>query len=162
MAATINVAGASPVYVDTGSAHALELLGYTADGCEIDFPGYFLDVPVDDHGGESGDPADVQYMGDTARIQLNLTKWDEAVADKIRPRLYGGSVGVVGTRGSLMIGGALTYRLLINSPTRPYNFPVVIFRDAHRINKGTKYSTWVNGGVAYPNASSVLYNATTS
>jgi hypothetical protein len=163
MAAIINVAGATPISVDTGGSHALEVLGLTRDGGMVTFEPYMLDIHTDGEGGENGAPADVQFLGEVAKIHLEFTKWDEAVADKIRPRAYGGTAGTVPTLGQLMIGGSLTYRLLLFSTTRPYNFPIVMFRDPHEINKGTKYSTWTIDATAYRNQTTgVLYNATTS
>lgn len=162
MAAAIQVAGLATIKVDTGSSNALETLGITRNGAEITDNGYFLDVHTDTDGGDDGPPTDIQYLGQTATIRLELTKYDEAVAAKLRPRLYGGTDGVVGTVGSLLIGGSKTYRLLIHSVTDPYNFPVVVFREPIEINKGTKFSTLLIVGTAYRNGSSVLRNATTS
>ena len=162
MAAAIQVAGLATITVDTGSAHALETLGYTQNGASVRFNGFFLDVHTDENGGDDGPPTDVQYLGETADITLDFTKFDTTVADKIRPRIYGGSAGTVGSVGTLMSGSSSTYRLCINSPTTPLNFPVVIFREPIEINKGTKYSTWRLVGTAYKNGSNVLYNATVS
>src|SRR5689334_12322882 len=123
----IQVAGATPIRIDTGTSHSLETLGLTRDGGTVRFDPYVLDIHTDGEGGESGPPADVQYLGETAQIHLELTKWDEAVADKIRPRLYGGTAGIVAPAGTLMIGSGLSFRLLLYSTTRPYNFPIVLF-----------------------------------
>ena len=162
MTAAIQVAGAATIKVDTGSVNALEILGWTADGAHIDFEGFFLDVPTDENGGESGPPADIQYLGETARIRLELTKWDTTVEDKITSRVRGTSAGVVATPGTLLIGGGLTTRLLILTTARPINFPVCVFREPIEINKGTKYSRLVISATAYKNGSGVLHNATTS
>lgn len=162
MAEIINVAGATPVKLGTGNAGALETLGYTRDGCQIIFDPYKVGVKTDDNGGENGPDADVQYLGETARIRLELTKWDEVIGDKIRARLNGETAGAINGVGTLWIAGGKTVRVLLHSPTRPYNFPVVIFGEPHEINKGTKYSTWVVEGTAYKNSSGLLYNAAVS
>lgn len=159
MANQVNIAGLAAIKVDTGAAHALELLGYTRDGAQITFDGFFHDVPTDENGGEAGPPTDVQYMGETAKITLRMSKYDPAVADKVVSRVYGTAAGTVSAVGTLMIGGGFTYRLLIHSPTTPFNFLTVMFREAIEINKGTKFSELLVVGTAYKNASNVLYNA---
>ena len=160
MAVAIQVAGPCLVKTDTGSANALESLGYTRDGAQITFDGYMLDVPVDDNGGEAGPPADVQYMGETATIVLNLTKYDSAVIAKVTPRLYGGTDGQVGTPGTLFFGDSKSYRLLLATTLLPYNFVRAILRSANEVNKGTKFSEYRLVWTAYKNASSVLWNTT--
>jgi len=161
MAVAINVAGLASVYVDTGGSNALELLGYTRNGVDITDNGYFLDVHTDVDGGDDGPPTDVQYLGGTITIRMEFTKYDDAIRAKIDTRLYGGTSGVNGAVGSLMRGGAKTYRLVINTPTTPYNFPIVIFRDPYELNKGTKFSTLVVIGTAYADSTTrVVRNAT--
>lgn len=162
MAETINVAGVALIKVDTGSSHALELLGYTRNGAECTFQVFMHDVHTDLDGGDDGPPTDSQELGQIATIRLELTKWDTAVSAKIECRQYGATAGTVLSPGVLMVGGLKTYRLLIHSATNPLNFPVVMFREPIELNKGTKYSTMILIGTAYRNASSVLYNATTS
>ncbi len=161
MARSIQVAGAAAIYVDTASSHTLELLGYTRDGAFARFDGYFHDVPVDTHGGEAGPPADVQFMGETALVTLEFTSYDEAVAQKIRPRTYGGTAGTPAAAGLLMLGGSLFHRLVINSAVTPLNFPCAVFREPYEINKGTKFSSWRVEATAYAHPSTgILYNAT--
>jgi hypothetical protein len=162
MAEIINVAGACLVKVGT-NAGALETLGYTRDGAQITFEPYKVGVKTDDNGGENGPDTDVQYMGETARIRLEMTKWDEAIADKLRVRLLGGTVGTVGAPGTLLIAGSKFTRLCLITTTRPLNFPICMFLEPHEINKGTKYSTWVQEAIAYKNLSDgVLFNSTTT
>lgn len=163
MAETIVVAGLTAVKVDTGSANALELLGYSRDGVDAEYEGYFSDVPGDQNGGESGPPIDVQFMGEIAIVRLELTKWDTAVAAKIRPRTYGGTAGTPTTPGSLMFQGSLSYRLLLHSATTiPQNFPRAFPRHRFVINRGTRFSRLVCEFECHKNASGVLYNETTS
>ncbi len=162
MARAIVVAGLAICKVDTGVSNALEDLGVSRNGVEITDNGYFLDVHTDEDGGDDGPPTDVQFLGQTATIRMELTKYDTAVRAKIDSRMYGGTSGTVGTVGTLMQGGSKTFRLLIHSTSEPYNFPVVVFREPIEINKGTKFSTLLVIGTAYRNGSSVLRNATTS
>lgn len=162
MAVTIVVPGLATVKLDTGDANALEILGTTRNGVEITFEGFFLDVPGDENGGDDGPPIDVQYLGETARIRMELTKWDTAIADKITHRERGGTAGVVPTAGNLQFQGSKSYRLLINTVSVPFNFPRTIIRMPIEINRGTKFSTLVIEGEAHKNASNVLYDNTNS
>lgn len=162
MAVTVNVDGPALVRVDTGDLNALEDLGYTRDGAEIRFEAYFLDVAGDENGGESGPPIDVQYMGERAVIRLELTKFDGTVADKVTPRLYGGTAGTPGAAGTLMFGGGKCYRVLINTSNRPMNFPRCFIRDAIEVNKGTRFSRLLLAFEAYPDDTGVLYDNTTA
>lgn len=148
--------------MDTGSAHALENLGYTRDGAQIRSDAYMLDVPSDDAGGESGPPADVQHLGEVMHIIMDLTKWDATILAKVTPRKYGGTAGTPGTPGSLLIGGGLTYRLIVYTAVTPLNFPCVIFREPYEFNRGTKFSTMRLEGTAYKNGSGLLYNNDTT
>lgn len=162
MSKIVNVAGPALIQVDTGAANALEDLGYTANGAEIEFRGFFGDVPGDENGGESGPPIDVQYFGEIAVVRLELTKYDAAILDKLVCRLYGGTAGTPGTAGTLMFNDSKTYRLLIKPTTLPFNFPRAIYRGSRVVNRGTKFSREVCEFECHKNASGVLYNTTTS
>ena len=143
MASAIQVRGACQVKVGTGEADALEELGYTRNGADITLESMFLDVPGDQNGGDDGPPIDVQYLGDIARVRLELTKWDEAVADKAIPRVKGGTPGTPSLSGTLMFQDSKCYRLLLNSPSEPRNFLRAFPRMPIEINAGTKFSTLV-------------------
>lgn len=164
MAETINVAGATTVKVDTGSAHALDTLstGGLRNGSEVTLNGYYLDVPTDANGGDNGPPTDIQFFGESADIRLELTKWDTVIEDKIQCLLWGGTAGTPGAVGSLMFQGTLSFRLLLQTTSRPFNFPRVVWRQPRTIGKGTKYSTLVLTGTAYKDGSGILYNAVTT
>lgn len=158
MASLIQVGGLATIKVDTASSNALEIIGTTRNGAEITFEGFFLDVPGDENGGDDGPPIDVQYLGETARIRLELTKWDTAVADKVSHREYGGSVGVVPTAGNLQFQGSKSFRLTVNTTSVAYNFPRAIMRMPIELNRGTKFSTLVLEFEAHKDANGVLWN----
>lgn len=166
MANQVNVAGLAAIKLDTGASNALELLGYTEDGAQITFKGFFHDVPTDENGGPEGPPTDIQYFGETAEIRLLLPKFDPLIVDKMFARAHyvgAATPGVVQTPGSLMIAGAYSFRLLIHSTTAPMNFPISVFREPHELNKGTKYSKLLVVGTAYKNQTTgVLWNTVTS
>jgi hypothetical protein len=159
MAHAVNVAGPAEVKVGTGSAGALESLGYTRQGADVRNQGFFIDVPGDQNGGDQGPPIEVQYLGEIARIRLEMTKWDEAIAAKIRTRLLAGTEGTPGAAGTLMFGDSKTVRVTLSTTTGPMNFPRCFIRGEWEINKGTRYSTLVVEFEAHKDSTGVLYNA---
>jgi len=140
----------------------LEDLGYTGQGADVQNQGFFLDVPGDENGGDAGPPIDIQYMGEIARIRLELTKWDSAIAAKIQTRLLAGTAGTPGTAGTLMFSGSKTVRVLLSTTSGPMNFPRCFLRNPWEINKGTKYSRLVLEFEAHKDGSGILYNAVTA
>ena len=162
MAESVQVAGPCLVKVGTGSAGSLETLGYTRQGADVRDQAFFVDVPGDQNGGDQGPPIDIQYMGEIARIRLELTKWDDAIAAKIRTRLLAGTEGSPGTAGTLMFGDSKTVRVLLSTTMGPMNFPRAFLRDPWEVNKGTKYSTLVVEFEAHKDSTGVLYNAVTT
>lgn len=152
------VAGPAAIRIgDEGVAlAALDLLGYTRNGAEMTSEGYFLNIPGDQNGGDDGPPIDVQYLGETARIRIELTKWDATIAAGIEARIQGGTGGTPGTPGSLM--SANSHRLLIFTTAQARNFPRAFPRGAIELNKGTRFSILVFEFEAHEDASGVLWN----
>lgn len=159
MAPSVHVAGAAPIYVDYGIG--LRLFGYTANGAEASFNGFWANVPGDQNGGDQGPPIDIQYFGETADIRLLMTKWDADIADMIAARVAGGTAGTPATAGSLVFGSGGSFRVVIASPNDPLNFPRCIPRGAITINKGSQHSRLALEFEAHKNDSGVLYNSTT-
>jgi hypothetical protein len=158
------VAGPALIKVGTGAVGALESLGYTRDSAEMEFEGFFEELKSDDAGGEQGPPGDLNYLSERARIRLEFTKWDAAIADKVVPRVLAAGLGVVATTSTIMIQGAKTVRLLI-LPTigTPFNFPLAVLRGNITLNKGAKHSRLVLEFEAYKAiATGLLYNAVTA
>lgn len=162
MAMTIQVDLASLIRIASPAAGSLEDLGYTMNGTEITEQVYTYPVMGDQNGGDAGPPIDVQYMGEIHIIRLLLTKYDEAVINKIRAGLAGGTAGTPGTKGTLYFQQTSAWRLLVNTTNRPRNYTRVIFSEPKEINKGTKHSQALVVARAYEDASGVLYNAVTS
>ena len=119
-------------------------LGYTRNGVDITFEGFFLDVMGDENGGDDGPPIDSQYLGEIARIRCELTKWDAAEALNVMERHADSAAGSpLITPGNALInqdGGYLALEL--TSANRTYTFPKVFPRNAIELNKGTKFSTF--------------------
>jgi hypothetical protein len=159
----IHVAGIANILVDVGADantlitpgdpstfhHFLTYLGLTENGAQVNSREYAADVPCDDNGGSDGPATDVQFMGETAEIDLTFSKYDAGVGGMISARGYGNLSGVPMYPGVLMFAQFLFYRLVIDSPTEPLNFPCVIFRNPIEIGKGTKYSRYRLTGTAY-------------
>lgn len=151
MAEQINVFGAAHVIVDTGSSNALENLGYSENGPQFSEDAKILEIFGDQNGGDAGIPIDIQLMGRQEFVILDLTKWDDAILNKIRARLRTtaamGAPGVQVAPGTLMSTGP--FRLLIKSDlydaatnanvVRNYGAALPILNPIE-LNRGTKYS----------------------
>lgn len=119
---------------------ALETLGYTQAGVEVDERPFMYDVHTDENGGDVGPPSDVQVMGEVHMIRMLFTKYDDAVLNKIRAIVAGNAPGQPPTPGTLMFQDTKFFRLLIHSTLRPRNYLRVFFREPKTLNKGTKHS----------------------
>ncbi len=137
-------------------------LGYTRNGADIRGKAFFQDVPGDENGGEQGPAIEIQYLGETSVIRLELTKYDPAIATKALARLKGGTEGTPGAPGTLMFGGDKTSSLTI-SPTsgQAVVFDRVLLRGDWEINRGTRYSTLVLEFEAHKDADGKLYEYVT-
>lgn len=141
MAEIVVVPGPCHVYVDTGSSHALEALGYSINGVEIAEEPFYLNVPGDQNGGDDGPPIDVQYLGEINRVRMELSKWDPSIAAKCLAKIYGGTAGVVGTPGTLMAANA--FRLVLSSTLYPRNYKLAFLRNQIETQRGTKFARLV-------------------
>ncbi len=163
MTATVHNHGKAQIKLSTGSGNSLEILGYTRNGADVSEEGFWIDVPGDENGGDAGDPIDVQYIGEMARVRIELTKFDTAVLNKVQARINNPSSpktrGAIGTVGIFMFANALTYRLLINTATDPQNFVRCIPRAPTQRNMGTRFTMAVVEFDCYKNDSGVLYNS---
>ncbi|QDU97531.1 hypothetical protein [Lignipirellula cremea] len=162
MALQIHVAGPVTIQVDAGDG--LETLGVCLDQPRLVDRAFYYDVHADSHGGPQGPPIDVQYLGRLMLARLDLSKYDRAVADKVRGRLPGGAAGQVASTeiGTLLLQSESTIRVLLASPNDPYNFPTCIVREAVEITVGAKFSTFSLEFTAYPDPTTgLLYNAET-
>jgi hypothetical protein len=162
MPMTINVAGPVLIRTGTGASAALEDLGYTIEGVEIQEQPKYLDVYGDQNGGSSGIPIDVQYMGEMHVLRFDLSKWDDAVMAKIAVRLRGGTAGEIGTVGTLWGAASKTYRVLLTATNFTRNYVSCLPLEPVGMNAGSKYSRKSFAMVCYPNSSNVIWNTTTS
>jgi len=140
MALVVNVHGAALVRVGTGAANALEDLGYSVNGVDIEETVLTADVPGDQNGGDEGPPIDIQYFGQIDIVRLELSRYDAAVLAKIDCRLLGGTTGSTSAPGTLIFGASRHYRLLVHPTTGPRNYLGAVPRQAILHNRGTKFS----------------------
>lgn len=166
MAAVVNIPGPCEVLVDTGSTNALESLGWTVNGAQIEQIDFEHEVKGDQNGGDEGSPIEIQYLGYIHRVTLDLSKYDEAVLSKIQPTLYGGTEGTRGYIGTAK--STNSYRLLLKpqfggsvTSQAVRNYLVAMpKRPAHVI--GTKSTQKRITFDCHPNSSGVVYNKTSS
>jgi len=164
MALSIQVDGLATIKIASPFGGSLETLGYSENGVEITERLFTGDVHGDENGGDQGPPIDIQYFGEEHIIRMTLTKYDEAVLDKIRAGIAGGTAGTPGTSGTLYIQGGVAWRLLIHTVNRPRNYVQVVFTEPKEINKGTKHSKAmiVGRAVRLDGDSGAIYNSTTT
>jgi hypothetical protein len=163
MAVTIQVDLASGIWIAAPAGGTLEELGYTTDGSFVTEQIFTTEVHSDEFGGQEGPPADIQYLGEMHIIRLNLSRYDEAVANKIRASTAGGTAGTPATRGTLYKQDTKTWRLLIKTTNRPRNYLCAIFRQPREFNKGTKFSQLqIEAHCFEPTLGAALYNTTTT
>lgn len=140
MAIGVFVPGPADIKVGSGTGGALEELGYTARGADVRIQGYSVDVPGDQNGGEQGPPIEIEHLGTSAIVRIELTKFDKAVLDKLKAGLRGITPAAVPDAGTLVFADARHFQLLIDSPGDPHWFPrATLVKQPKEYNVGTLY-----------------------
>ena len=149
MAIQPNVACKALVKIDTGTSNALENLGYSINGINIDEQAFREDIFSDQGGGNSGMPVDVMMHGERHIITLDMVYWDPAVGAKIQ-YVRGTTAGEAASPCTLMMGDSKFYRLLITGTgfTRNYLRAFAVSRSLGQI--GTHPSILRLSFEAYP------------
>lgn len=160
MAAAVQVAGACLIQVNAGAG--IESLGYSVNGVDATAEAFWIDVPGDENGGEQGPPIEIQFLGEIARIRMELSKWDSSVFAKVEARLKSATAGTPSTPGTLVFANSLDMRLLLNATNFDRNFPRAIPRGAIEMNRGTRWARAVIEWECHKDATGVLYNSTMS
>lgn len=146
MAESIVVPGKVNIWIATpASSHATLLkLGVNIDDLEI--PIEIIKAPVfgDAHGGRAGDPIEEQYLGERARVSLELTVWDKDTEALLRRQ--GAILTTPGTIPDAAIGALMrrdnSYRLCfipVRDAQRAVNFPCAIVESINVLAGGTKH-----------------------
>ena len=154
------VFGHALVKVNAGAG--MEELGYTRSGVAIIIEPKYVDVPSDRYGGEQGTPADIVWLGAIARIRMEFSEYDLAVASKVGAFLAGASAGTLPQPGQLMFNGSFGMRLLIHSASTPLNFPRGMPRGPVETERSSIWAPFISEWEAYPDANRLLYNNTTA
>lgn len=162
MAETVVKDGLCHIKLASPADGTLEALGYARNSVDPSGDTYMTDVPGDQNGGDEGPPIEIQHMGDIWRVRIELTKFDTAVATKLKARLPGATEGVPATPGTLLFADNKVFRLLLHSTSRPMNFKRAVLRSAVEFNKGTKWQTFSCEFECHKDADGVMYDATTS
>lgn len=154
MAVAFQVAGPVAVWVAHLASNLQPfLLGYTANGVDIRHNPRWSDYFSDANGGADGPPTDVIFLGETATIRMELTRWDAVIAEQVcsracgRPRPPRGTSGY-GTNapaGTLMFASwgpvpesAIGLGLLHRGGSRTY--PHAILRGSNQLTMGSRFS----------------------
>lgn len=173
MAMTVHTAGVTTVQIKAlynGAGSGLLDLGQTRNYAEVTKEAFFLDVPGDANGGDDGPPIEIQYLGEIARIRVELTKYDTTTADIVRARVTGSTAGtytgtgnVVGKKMFDVVSSGTpdprTMRVLLSNANDDRNFNRCIPRMPIEIGRGTKYSTLICEFEAHKDVNGILYNA---
>jgi hypothetical protein len=144
----VNIYVAAPfsIVIDTVTYDAgyLFKLGESADEIRIRPQMFTNPVPGDRNGGRSGDPIEEQYLGESASVSLELSRFDTIVAAALQTS--GGILTTPGTIPDTAVGALMrrdhSYRFLFHSTvlaTRSKNFPCAIVKQPHILAGGTKF-----------------------
>lgn len=164
MTATPQNHGKATIRVSTGSSGALETVGYTRNGADLTTEGFWIDVPGDENAGDSGPPIEIQYVSEMARVRIELTKFDQAVIDKIMRKLNTNAktAGTLAVAGTFVFMNNHHFRLVIDTPTEPRNFYISVPRAPTQRNMGVRFAMKVLEFDCYANSNGVLWDKTVS
>jgi len=149
-------------------------VGYSRDGVSIRIEPRWGDIQSDDFGGEGGVPADSQFLGASATITAELTKYEDGtqasggsgggVTSNLSSFINAAStLGTMPGLGTLVRGTALEGELVLTtgasgevpvSGDHVITFTNSFLRGAQEVNKGTKYSTYIASWEAWANTAS--------
>jgi len=153
--------GKATIRLSTGSSGLLETLGYTRNGADVSSETFWIDVPGDENAGDSGPPIEIQYVGEMARVRLEMTKWDALVMAKVVKKLNSNTKvwGAIATPGTFVFMNNLHYRLVVDTPTDPRNFYVAVPRAPTQRNCGVRFAMKVLEFDCYKNDAGVLWDS---
>lgn len=133
------VAGPVGIWTGTGSAFALEHLGWSLDGVQIQEIPFITGVPSDLNGGTDGPPVDFQVFPSQHRIILDLNIFDPTVEAKVALRANP-AAAVSATVGMLIGCSGQYYRVLLYGTNFVRNYPYCIPMEPLDFNVGSKFT----------------------
>ena len=149
----------TPSYVpSSGGGYELSTvyrrLGTSTDTTEFQNQPFMNEIHSDRHGGESGPPVEIQYLGHTVKFVIELTTWDDAVLDLLRDRAFGpyDVDGLVNPTYGIDTQWKIGQNMLINNPIRVTantekaedvrNFWCCVNSEPIACGMGTKWAAW--------------------
>lgn len=152
MALSYHVDGPVLVKTGTGVANALESLGISEDGVNIEINEDIVPLKTD-AAGSGNVPAELQRMNADANISMVLMAYDSALLARIRRGVLAAGAIADGTMLSpgLLIGtNSNCYRIVLSSADEPWRFYTAVLRGAQRVKVGTKAKGWALNFYAWP------------
>ncbi len=168
------VPGPAQLFVGTGASRALQFLGYTQEGVNINFRGNWAPVISDVLGPTT--PIDRQYFGSGADFTFRLTEYNESVLSLYAAGTFGGTLGTLTANqsGSLLVAESLGFPFVIRAPyavktvfstmVSGYYFPVTAMDDEMvpistrtKLPEVTVFAQWVADQTTL---TATLYNTT--
>jgi hypothetical protein len=150
MADGYHINGPALVYTGTGSAGALELLGYTVDGVDISISKNVAEIITDLFGPMT--PQDFQDMGEVASITCPLIVSYREVLSRVANRGDRGAVGQMNTPGLVLGQTGAAFSVGITSTDSPWLFAKAVVRPDMRAKLATKAHPFVLQLFAWPYA----------
>lgn len=141
MATAYEVFGPCVPQTGTGTNNAMETLGVCRDGGQIRIQYVKDEIKSDAAGGARGAPAELQALGKTARVTMQLPSKDVAVVAKCRFRSEGGATDGLAPAPGLLLGtsGSAFGLYLPSSLGTPWFFPFCVLEDPG-LNQGTRFA----------------------
>lgn len=140
------MSGPAVVYWDVDGAGNAEAIGINRGEIPYTVQQRFIDVPTDQFGGPEGVPADAQFLGAIVTVQLELTRYDLAVLERLL-RLVplqnsGLGYGSFPPIGTFVRQQGMARRLLFVTPSETRALAVSFVRNPMQLNISSRYRTY--------------------
>ena len=121
------VAGPAQIWGSTGAAGAMEFLGWTRGGLEIQEQPFMAELKSDYSGAEQGPFADMQYLGEIHQITAELGQYNPAILAKYARRVNASVT--TRTKGMLIGCSGGSFRVLFLAANFARNYTRVFIND---------------------------------
>lgn len=161
----VNVFGKCNIFLSVPGYNSgnMNKLGESMDMLPFEQNHFTKEVPGDANGGPDGPPIEVQWLGITYTIRLELSKYDPALALWMETRGVNATNGTIldSEIGKLMLANASSRLCIVSAVSGTVvNFPTCLIREAISYSKGTKFETFSATIVAYRSQSTgIIKNA---
>jgi len=154
-----HINGPADLSTGTGSAGALETLGYTGQqqGVDVEVQEVTEEILTDIFGGRV--PNDLLYYGEIATIRVPLIASDRTVLKKVLSRGDRTTAGLLSTPALVLGAGGYLYRVAVASPAdEPWNFAACYLRPGYNVKLRAGPEPFVLTFLALPFAASTVTN----